>query len=107
MDAVSTAATNPAWEKWGPRNPTSAHWYNESRLQRYLAARGIETLIHYPTPIPRQPALAPFEPDDCPIAARVCGEILSLPLHHNLRDDEADEVAAAVAAGIGEITCAH
>lgn len=31
-------ATNPAWEKWRPRNPTSPHWYNESRLQRYLAA---------------------------------------------------------------------
>ena len=27
-------------------------------LQAHLAARGIETLIHYPVPIPRQPALA-------------------------------------------------
>jgi hypothetical protein len=35
---VKVAATNPAWEKWGPRNPTSAHWYDETRLQRYLAA---------------------------------------------------------------------
>jgi DNA topoisomerase VI subunit B len=35
---VNVAATNPAWEKWGPRNPTSPHWYDESRLQRYLAA---------------------------------------------------------------------
>ena len=31
-------ATNPDWEKWRPRNPTSAHWYDEARLQRYLAA---------------------------------------------------------------------
>jgi DNA topoisomerase VI subunit B len=35
---VDVAATNPAWKKWKPRNPTSAHWYSESRLQRYLAA---------------------------------------------------------------------
>jgi DNA topoisomerase VI subunit B len=35
---VNVTATNPAWEKWRPRNPTSPHWYNESRLQRYLAA---------------------------------------------------------------------
>jgi DNA topoisomerase VI subunit B len=35
---VNVAATNPTWEKWGPRNPTSAHWYDETRLQRYLAA---------------------------------------------------------------------
>ena len=38
-------ATNPNWEKWRPRNPTSPHWYDESRLQRYLAAHvaGIAT----------------------------------------------------------------
>jgi len=30
--------TDPDWRKWGPRNPTSAHWYDEARLQRYLAA---------------------------------------------------------------------
>jgi DNA topoisomerase VI subunit B len=35
---VKVAATNPNWEKWRPRNPTSPHWYDESRLQRYLAA---------------------------------------------------------------------
>ncbi len=31
-------ATNPQWNKWRPRDPTSAHWYDEARLQRYLAA---------------------------------------------------------------------
>ena len=35
---IDAAATDPAWEKWRPRNPTSAHWYDEARLQRYLAA---------------------------------------------------------------------
>jgi hypothetical protein len=35
---INVKATNPAWEKWGPRNPTSAHWYDQTRLQRYLAA---------------------------------------------------------------------
>jgi hypothetical protein len=34
----NVSATNPDWEKWRPRNPTSPHWYDESRLQRYLAA---------------------------------------------------------------------
>jgi dTDP-4-amino-4,6-dideoxygalactose transaminase len=59
-------------------------------LQAHLAARGIETLIHYPVPLPRQPALAPQNPADCPVAARLCGRILSLPLHPALRDDEVD-----------------
>ena len=44
-------------------------------------AHGIETLIHYPVPIPRQPALASESPAVCPVADRVCAEVLSLPLH--------------------------
>ena len=67
-------------------------------LQADLAAKGIETLIHYPVPIPRQPALAAELPADCPVAARLCDGILSLPLHPALRDDEVDEIAAAVRA---------
>ena len=35
---IDEKATNPAWDKWRPRNPTSAHWYDQARLQRYLAA---------------------------------------------------------------------
>jgi hypothetical protein len=35
---VNVSATNPTWEKWRPRNPTSPHWYDETKLQRYLAA---------------------------------------------------------------------
>src|SRR5262245_57227476 len=35
---INVAATKPNWKKWGPRNPTSPHWYDETRLQRYLAA---------------------------------------------------------------------
>jgi dTDP-4-amino-4,6-dideoxygalactose transaminase len=65
-------------------------------LQAHLASQGIETLIHYPVPIPRQPALADQQPAQCEVAARLCGGILSLPLHPALRDDEVDGVAAAV-----------
>jgi hypothetical protein len=38
QEFVNVPATNPRWEKWWPRNPTSPHWYDETRLQRYLAA---------------------------------------------------------------------
>jgi dTDP-3-amino-3,4,6-trideoxy-alpha-D-glucose transaminase len=65
-------------------------------LQTRLHAAGIETLIHYPVPIPRQPALANERPDDCPIATRVCAEILSLPLYPSLPDDAIDRIADAI-----------
>jgi len=35
---IKVAATDPNWEKWRPRNPTSPHWYTKSQLQRYMAA---------------------------------------------------------------------
>jgi dTDP-4-amino-4,6-dideoxygalactose transaminase len=79
-------------------------------LQAHLAARGIETLIHYPIPIPRQPALAAAWPCDCPIAARVCGEVLSLPLHHGMTVDAVNDIAAAVIAfqpATGPTACAR
>jgi dTDP-4-amino-4,6-dideoxygalactose transaminase len=65
-------------------------------LQTSLAARGIETLIHYPIPVPRQAALAAMQPRDCPTAARACTEVLSLPLHPGLSDTDVDMVAASV-----------
>jgi dTDP-4-amino-4,6-dideoxygalactose transaminase len=68
-------------------------------MQTHLQSAGIETLIHYPIPIPRQAALAPEQPADCPIAAQVCGEIFSLPLYPSLPDSAVADVAAAMANG--------
>jgi dTDP-4-amino-4,6-dideoxygalactose transaminase len=87
-----------------PREMDAGHVYHlfvvrakaRADLQARLAADGIETLIHYPIPIPRQPALADTRPADCPIANRACEEILSLPLHPGLSDEDADAVAAAI-----------
>jgi dTDP-4-amino-4,6-dideoxygalactose transaminase len=67
-------------------------------LQARLKARGIETLIHYPVPIPRQPALEPERPAQCPVADRVCDQVLSLPLHPGMTHDAIAEVAAALRA---------
>jgi dTDP-4-amino-4,6-dideoxygalactose transaminase len=68
------------------------------RLQSHLASCGVETLIHYPVPIPRQPALAAEGPADCPTAARICREILSLPLYPGMADQDVQMVARAVCA---------
>jgi dTDP-4-amino-4,6-dideoxygalactose transaminase len=74
-------------------------------LQAHLWANGIETLVHYPVPIPRQPALAAVNPAECPVADRACNEVLSLPLHPGLRDEDVDQVAAAVNAFERNDTC--
>jgi dTDP-4-amino-4,6-dideoxygalactose transaminase len=65
-------------------------------VQAHLGARGIETFIHYPVPIPRQPALAASDPRQCPTADRICAEVLSLPMYPALTDAD----VAAVVEGI-------
>lgn len=65
-------------------------------VQARLRARGIETLIHYPVPIPRQPALQSQAPAQCPTADLVCREIVSLPLYPILSGDAIAEVARAL-----------
>jgi dTDP-4-amino-4,6-dideoxygalactose transaminase len=70
-------------------------------VQAHLRDSGIETLIHYPVPIPLQPALAAESPASCPVANRICGEVLSLPLYPALDERGIDAVAEALAAAPG------
>ncbi len=65
-------------------------------LQTHLGAHGIETLVHYPVPIPSQPAVEAQHPAACPVASMVCDEVLSLPMHPALTNGDRTEVCAAV-----------
>jgi dTDP-4-amino-4,6-dideoxygalactose transaminase len=67
------------------------------RFQAHMTAKGIETLIHYPVPIPRQPALVETSPAMCPVADRVCSQVVSLPMYPGLSDDAVAAVAEAAA----------
>ncbi|HEX5070583.1 MAG TPA: DegT/DnrJ/EryC1/StrS family aminotransferase [Vicinamibacterales bacterium] len=66
-------------------------------LQAHLAGAGIGTLVHYPTALHQQAAFA-ASAADCPVAARVAGQVLSLPLHPHLSDTDARLVAESVRA---------
>jgi dTDP-3-amino-3,4,6-trideoxy-alpha-D-glucose transaminase len=66
-------------------------------LQAKLAAAGIETLIHYPTPCHLQPAFAylGFKPGDFPVAERLAAEVLSMPMWPGMPMEDVDAVAEA------------
>jgi dTDP-3-amino-3,4,6-trideoxy-alpha-D-glucose transaminase len=64
-------------------------------LRQHLAARGVETLIHYPVAIPNQPALEAQAPRRCPVAALACNEVLSLPFYPAMTASVVADVAAA------------
>lgn len=65
-------------------------------LAQHLSRSGIGSLVHYPVPIPKQPAFASADPAPCPIAEKVCGEVLSLPLYPQLAPAAVARVAACV-----------
>jgi dTDP-4-amino-4,6-dideoxygalactose transaminase len=62
-----------------------------------LREQGVETLVHYPVPIHRQPAwahLAGAVP--LSVSEELCERVVSLPLYPELTDDEAARVIEAV-----------
>jgi dTDP-4-amino-4,6-dideoxygalactose transaminase len=67
-------------------------------VQRLLAARGIATGVHYPTPIHLQPAARAwgYAPGDFPHAEALAREVLCLPIHPFLADAEVERVAESL-----------
>ncbi len=65
-------------------------------LAAFLAARGIQTGIHYPVPAHRQPAVERLAAPALPETERLVDEILSLPISAGHADDEIDRVIATV-----------
>jgi len=60
-----------------------------------LKAQSIFAAVHYPSPVHHQPVAAQwgYGPDAFPNAARLSTEILCLPIHPFLADEQADRVA--------------
>ena len=92
-----------------PRAPADAashvyHLYvirtpHRDDLQAFLRGRGVQTGIHYPIPIHRQPAYSELaaRAEHVPVADRLAGEILSLPMFPELTDQQIDRVCDAIA----------
>lgn len=71
---------------------------DRDRLAARLRERGVETLVHYPIPPHRQQAYADLRLGEgsLPIAERLAGEVLSLPIGPHLPPESATLVADAV-----------
>jgi dTDP-4-amino-4,6-dideoxygalactose transaminase len=69
-------------------------------LRAYLSERGIGTSVHYPVPIHLHTAARSLghQRGDFPVTEHQAGRILSLPVHHTLRPDQLDRVAATIRA---------
>ena len=67
-------------------------------LKTHLKEKGIGTLIHYPVPVHRQPAYAGRlrGEERLPNTERIAGQILSLPMFPELRQEQARTVAREI-----------
>jgi dTDP-4-amino-4,6-dideoxygalactose transaminase len=89
-----------------PREFDSGHVYHlfpvltadRDAFQQHMRDRGVETLIHYPVPIPRQPALNATRPAICAVADQVCAQVVSLPMYPGLSDAAVSAVTDVAAA---------
>lgn len=98
-----TLPTQRAGCCWAPHQYVIRHPARDN-LRTQLAEAGKPLLVHYPLPIHLQRG---FEQPSCPAgslptAERLAAEVLSLPTHPELRDDERAELIQLVNAAVAD-----
>ncbi len=68
-------------------------------LRAHLSSRGVGSEIYYPLPLHEQACFAGlgYKADDFPVAHRLAGEVLSLPIYPELPADHLEQVCAVIA----------
>lgn len=77
---------------------------NRNSVISQLAAREIETAIHYPKPLHLQPAYSSlaYPPCSFPLSERACDHVLSLPIYPGMTADQVAHVANSVVEVVGK-----
>jgi len=67
-------------------------------LMQHLLDKGIPCAIYYPIPLHAQKAYAHerYKEEDFPVTNLLCKEVLSLPMHTELEDDQIDFITSSV-----------
>jgi dTDP-4-amino-4,6-dideoxygalactose transaminase len=74
------------------------HGHDREQLRRDLAEHGVATAVHYPMPVPFQPAYAHlgYHKGDFPVAEELMERCLSLPMYPELADEQTAHVATVL-----------
>ncbi|HII38456.1 TPA: aminotransferase DegT, partial [Candidatus Micrarchaeota archaeon] len=67
---------------------------NRDALKAHLDSKGIGNAVFYPMPLHSIPVLEATA--DCPVTERVCKQVLSLPVHPSLTENDLHQVADAI-----------
>lgn len=92
----------PPTERSGKRHAYNQYTIrvgNRDKVQRKLSENGVGNKIYYPTLIPKLGAYDELElktPVPTPVAEQVVDEVLSLPVHPSLDDDDLNRIKSSV-----------
>lgn len=95
-----TAAATPVWHQFVVRVP------KRDLVREELAKRGVDTLVHYPTPPHRSGAYAADYPSPLPVTESLAASVLSLPISPQLGADECAYVSRALTESIAAVSAA-
>jgi dTDP-4-amino-4,6-dideoxygalactose transaminase len=78
---------------------------DREEIRSRLATRGVSTGVHYPTPVPFQPAYSHLgcKRGDFPVAEDLMSHCLSLPMYPEMTEAQVQQVALAVKEVMAEI----
>ena len=87
-----------------PADPGEHVWHqyvvrvdDRDRFRQHMADQGVETAVHYPLPLHRQPCYLPsLGQMQLPVADRLCRQVVSLPVSRCTSEADAAAIAAIV-----------
>lgn len=90
---VDETAGGHVWHQFTVRSP------QRDQLARVLREHGIESKVYYPVPLHLQNTYSHlgYKPGSLPQSELAAAEVLSVPISHELTDDERDDVSRALA----------
>ncbi len=94
---TTTPHAEPVYHLYTVKMDTTKFRCTRDEFCKALGAEGVPTATHYPRPLPEQPALSTWNKRDCPVSDRLATQVFSLPMHHDLSDDQIGLVGEALA----------
>ncbi len=98
LPTMPTQPEEHVWHQYTVRAP-----HGRDALQDHLRDRGIETAVYYPKTLPEQKLYHDlgFDAATLPMARRLAAEVLSLPVHPGLSDEDIKQIIDAVSQWTG------
>lgn len=84
-----------AWAQYTIKLPDPSR---RSEIMERLKERGIPTMIYYPKPMHQQTAFSnlEFDSEDYAVSEKICSEVLSLPMHPYLTNEEIEKITSSL-----------